>query len=380
VLGFVPILSLLAIGLGALMAYVNGSNDVSKGIATLVGSGTTSYRGALAWGTFWTALGAVSGAWLAGAMVQTFGAGLFVPGTRPTFAAAIAIVVGASVWVLLATRTGLPVSTTHAIVGSLVGVSLVAYGPHAVSWGALVQKIAVPLVASPLVALAIMSALIRVSRRMPAADCACVAIEPLPVTPVMGGGAARPMPTSALPQVRLTVATSAECAAAVPQALSLGLEHLHWLTSGATSFARALNDAPKIVALVLAASALAGGATQRPEMVFSVVALGMVVGSTVGGRRVTAVLAERVTPMDHREGFLANATTAALVGAGAVFGLPMSTTHVASSAIIGIGVNGAAGQTNRRTVRDMLLAWLVTLPVSALLGIAAFEVARHWAP
>lgn len=373
-------LVLIAIGLGALLAYVNGSNDVSKGIATLVGSGTTGYSSALAWGTFWTGAGALAGAWLAGEMLRTFGEGLFVPGTMPMFAAAIATMLGAGVWVLLATRTGLPVSTTHAIVGSLAGVALVAYGPHAVSWGTLVQKIAVPLVASPLVALGTMSALIRASRRTPAPDCACVAIQSAPVTVAMAGGQVRPALTSGLPQVRLTVAHSAECAASVPQALSLRLEHLHWLTSGATSFARALNDAPKIVALVLGASALAGGATRRPEMLFFVVALGMVIGSIVGGRRVTAVLAERVTPMDHREGFLANATTAALVGAGAVFGLPMSTTHVASSAIIGIGLNGAAGQTNRRTVRDMLLAWLVTLPVSALLGIVAFEVARHWAP
>ena len=377
--GFSPILPLLAIGLGAFLAYVNGSNDVSKGIATLVGSGTTSYRRALAWGTFCTGLGALAGTRLAGSMVQTFGNGLFVSGTTPTFAAAIAIISGASVWVLLATRTGLPVSTTHAIVGSLAGVALVAYGPHAVSWGTLVQKIALPLVASPLVALATVSALIRASRRA-LADCACVAIEPAPEAAAIARGEGRPVLTSALPQLRLTVATSAECAAAsVPQALSLRLEYLHWLTSGATSFARALNDAPKIVALLLVASSLAG-AMQGIETLFCVVALGMVVGSFIGGRRVTVVLAERVTPMDHREGFLANATTAALVGAGAVFGLPMSTTHVASAAIIGIGVNGAAGQTNGRTVRDMILAWLVTVPVSALFGIGASEVARVWAP
>ncbi|MFL5312600.1 MAG: inorganic phosphate transporter [Myxococcales bacterium] len=367
-------LLLIATGVGALVAYVNGANDVSKGIATLVGSGTTSYRGALAWGTFWTGLGALAGAWLAGAMLQTFGEGLFVPGTTPTFAAAIATMLGAGVWVLVATRTGLPVSTTHAIVGSLAGVALVAYGPQAVNWETLVQKIAVPLVASPLVALATVSLLIRASVRTPAPDCACVAIEPMPSVAMTGEEASAAL-ASALPQVRFTVARSAECAANVPQALSLRIEHLHWVTSSATSFARALNDAPKIVALMLGASALAGGATQRREMLFFVVALGMVTGSIVGGRRVTAVLAERVTPMNHREGLLANATTAALVGAGAIFGLPMSTTHVASSAIIGIGVSRAGGQTNRRTVRDMLLAWLVTLPASALLGIAVFELA-----
>src|SRR5213076_2540216 len=98
------------------------------GIATLVGSGTSSYRGALAWGTFWTGAGALAGAWVSGEMLRTFGEGLFVPGTTPMFAAAIASMLGAAVWVLLATRLGVPVSTTHAIVGSLAGVALVAYG------------------------------------------------------------------------------------------------------------------------------------------------------------------------------------------------------------------------------------------------------------
>src|SRR2546425_3609622 len=268
-LGFFPTSSLLAIGLGAFMAYGNGSNDVSKGIATLVGSGTTSYRRALAWGTFCTGLGALAGARLAGSMVQTFGNGVFVSGTTPTFAAAIAILFGASICVLLATRTGLPVSTTHAIVGSLAGVSLVAYGPQAVSWGTLMQKIALPLVASPLVALAIVSVLIRASRRS-VADCACVTIEPVPAAAALARGEGHPVLTSALPQVRLTVATSAECADSVPEALGLRLEYLHWLTSAATNFARALNDAPKIVALLLVASSVTG-AMQRVETLFSVV-------------------------------------------------------------------------------------------------------------
>src|SRR3954462_836834 len=114
--------ALLATALGALIAFVNGANDVSKGIATLVGSGTTTYRRALAWAAVWTGFGAISGAWLAGAMVQTFGGGFLVAGTVPTFAAAVAAVSGASVWVLLATRIGAPVSTTHALLGSLAGV------------------------------------------------------------------------------------------------------------------------------------------------------------------------------------------------------------------------------------------------------------------
>src|SRR5574341_2106293 len=139
----------LVVGLAALLAYANGTNDVSKGIATLVGSGTTDIRRALAWGTLWTAVGGLCGAVFAGAMLATFGNGLVTPGTPPTFAAALAVLVGAGGWVLLATRTGLPVSTTHALLGSLVGVLLLSHGPDGVRWSALGSKIFLPLLLSP---------------------------------------------------------------------------------------------------------------------------------------------------------------------------------------------------------------------------------------
>jgi len=108
------------VALGVLIAYVNGSNDVSKGIATLAGSGLTNYRRAILWGTVWTGLGGFAGALLAGAMVGTFGKGLLTSGIVPTFSAAVATILGAGAWVAFVTSAGLPVSTTHAIVGSPV--------------------------------------------------------------------------------------------------------------------------------------------------------------------------------------------------------------------------------------------------------------------
>lgn len=317
-----------ALGFG--LAYVNGANDVSKGIATLVGSGVTDYRRAIRWGALWTTAGALLAAGLARAMVGTFGSGILAVGTAPTFAAAAATLAGAALWVLFATRTGLPVSTTHAIVGAIVGVASVAYGVEGVRWGALGAKILVPLLVSPLVALAAVVILVRVAPRA----------RP----PLAGAAGAR-----------------VSCAAERPHALRLTLDHLHWLTSGATSFARGLNDAPKIVALVLAASALAGpGVLSQAPALFALVAGGMLAGSLTAGRRVTRVLAERVTSMGHRQGFVANLVISALVTAGATLGLPMSTTHVASGGIIGAGARRAS--LNRRTLRDLALAWAVTLP------------------
>jgi PiT family inorganic phosphate transporter len=102
----------------------------------------------------------------------------------------------------------------------------------------------------------------------------------------------------------------------------------------------------------------------------------MVAGSLVGGLRVTRVLAEKVTRLDHQEGFIANLVTSTLVGAAAFHGLPLSTTHVSSGAILGAGAQKGRGGIDWRTVRGMLLAWLVTVPSAAALGMAIYGIIK----
>ncbi len=376
-----PIL-LLVVAAGAAIAYVNGQNDVSKGIATLIGSGVTGYRRAVLWGSLWTGVGGFAGAALAGAMLGTFGGGLLAAGTEPELAAALAVILGAAAWVLIATRTGLPVSTTHAIVGALCGVGLVAFGAAGVQWSAVQHKLALPLLLGPVAALALTSVLMRLVRRgrrsAEVADCLCVG-EPV-VAPgvVLPGGAAGAVALRVAPAVAsltsaLVIAPRATCADASPS-VRVTIDHLHWLTSGATSFARGMNDAPKIVALALAAAAMAGGGPPTGAW-FAIVVVAMVGGSLAGGLRVTRVLAEKVTRMDHQEGFVANLVTSVLVGAGAVYGLPLSTTHVSTGAIVGAGTT-RRGAVRWATVRTLLAAWVVTLPLAAGLGIAAYAALR----
>jgi PiT family inorganic phosphate transporter len=359
---------------GGLVAYFNGANDVSKGIATLVGSGLTNYRAAILWGTVCTGLGGLFGALLASAMVKTFGNGLLANGTVPTFVAALATILGASAWVAIATRTGLPVSTTHAILGSIAGVATIAYGSHGIRWSSLLGKIALPLLLSPVLALALTLIAIRVLRTVQRrflgeADCACATLElsPIPGGIAMDGTAAADL---VLRSIGVKMAKKEECATDRTTFFGISTHHLHWFTSGATSFARGMNDAPKMVAIVLAAAILHGKLQIRPGA-FVLVTLGMVAGSWLAGRRVTKVWAEKITPMDHWDGFLANAVTAALVMPGAALGLPMSTTHVSSGSIIGIGLQNKTG-VHWKTVRDMLLAWVITLPVAGALGVLIY--------
>lgn len=372
------VMTLGLVGLGFGLAYVNGANDVSKGIATLVGSGVANYRRAILWGALWTAVGGLLGAVFAKAMVATFGSDLLASSTTPTVDAALATLFGATAWVFIATRSGLPVSTTHAIVGSIMGVGAAAYGLEGIRWEILGGKIFLPLLLTPLVSLLAVSVLLRLTRPRSHtgesdADCLCAEIEPVIMVRAAGVNAASAL-TSSAGELRFSTGKSETCAADHPRALRLSLDHLHWLTSGAASFARGMNDGPKIVALVVAAATLQGSATFASPMLFVLVTCGMALGSVVAGRRVTHVLAEKVTPMDHREGFIANLVTAGLVTTGATLGLPMSTTHVSSGGIVGAGA--ARRSLNRRTLRDIALAWVITLPGAALLGVAAYALGK----
>ena len=103
-------LSLLAFALVFALAFANGANDVSKAIATLVGSGITDYRSAIAWGTAWTMVGAALAAFVASAMIKTFSHGLVQTRTIIEPAVTLAVLTGAMAWVLFALRTGVPLA------------------------------------------------------------------------------------------------------------------------------------------------------------------------------------------------------------------------------------------------------------------------------
>ncbi|HEX8154590.1 MAG TPA: inorganic phosphate transporter, partial [Thermoanaerobaculia bacterium] len=128
--------------------------------------------------------------------------------------------------------------------------------------------------------------------------------------------------------------------------------------------------APKIIALGIAAAA-AAGISQRAFYVLLAAAMGM--GSYFAGRRVTETLAQKVVRLSPSNGFAANLVTSILVGAASRFALPVSTTHVSSGAIIGIGLSDGGG-VRWRMVTEMILAWLVTLPASAIIAAIVYKL------
>jgi PiT family inorganic phosphate transporter len=369
--------SALALLLVLGLAYANGTNDVSKAIATLVGSGVTDYRTAILWGTIWTTVGAAVSGVVAGAMLNTFSTGLIQPGVTAPPALADAVLVGAIAWVLVASRTGLPVSTTHALTGALVGAGLVAIGSDGLTWSAVTQKIALPLLLSPVLALSlslVMHPVIRFIAGRWEGTCLCVMPESRALVTIDERGNTRTLFQASTPG-QPVVAVPSQCDRDGLRGMTIGLDTIHWISSGLTSLARGVNDAPKILAMLLLGGALASWPNEIMKgAAFAGAALAMGLGSFIGGYRVTEVMAEKVTRMDDVEGLSANVTTSSLVLVTATMGLPVSTTHVSSSAIIGIGLLKGLKAVRWTTVRDMVLAWIVTLPVAGILAALAYLI------
>ena len=128
------ILTLLTILCVAGVAWANGANDVSKGVATLVGSRLASYRRGLSWGTAWTVAGALAALAFTSALVATFSTGLVAGSFSQSSLFPLSVAAGAFAWVLIASRTGLPVSTTHSLAGAIVGTAIAAAGVRGVEW------------------------------------------------------------------------------------------------------------------------------------------------------------------------------------------------------------------------------------------------------
>ena len=368
-------LPVLTFSLVLVLAFANGTNDLSKAIATLVGSGVTNYRTAIVWGTFWTIVGAAIAAFVATAMVKTFSGGFFQPDLVVPSTLAPAILSGTCLWILFASMTGLPVSTTHALTGSLVGAGLLAFGSDGLIWATVSKKIALPLLLSPFLALGLsffIHAPIKLIAKRWEGLCVCVMPSHRALVTIDAQGCTRTLFQAGSIGVPVASVPS-QCDRAGLSGPTIGLDSVHWLSSGLTSLARGINDAPKIAAMLMLGSSAASWPSQALQVLaFAGVATAMGIGSYWGGRRVTEVLAEKVTEMNHAEGLSGNLTTSSLVLVSGTFGLPVSTTHVSSSAIIGIGLLRGQSSIRWATVRDMVLAWIVTLPVAAILACLTY--------
>ena len=353
-----------------LLAYANGANDNFKGVASLYGSGTCGYRRALGWATITTMAGSVAAVFLASALLRNFSGKGLVPDAlvqSPTFVLAVAF--GAGGTVLLATFHGFPISTTHGLTGALVG-SGVAAGIGQVDFAVLGKTFVVPLLLSPLLAVVTGGLLylflkgLRKASGVEAETCVCVGNEWVPVSESSGAACAENAFT-------VTVDSSPECQRRYQGRLfgvdaKSSIDVLHFLSAGAVSFARGLNDTPKIAALLLVTGAWSS------QWYLICVAIAIALGGLLNSRRVAHTMSHKLTDMNPGQGLAANLSTALLVTTASLHGMPVSTTHVSVGSLLGMGA--VTRQAKWKTVLPVLASWVITLPVAALLAAASYLI------
>ena len=355
------------------LAYSNGANDNFKGVASLYGSRTATYGTSLGWATITTFAGSISSIFVAQALLKKFSGKGLVPDTLvASNHFLLAVVLGAAFTVILATVTGFPVSTTHGLTGALVGAGVLAVGGQ-VNFAALRKSFLVPLLFSPVLAI-LLGALIYIALRFFRLTFGvtkewrlCVGSEERV--------AAMPQPASALsrqqtsPEYSVMVAEAGACAeryagSFVGIRAQQIMDAAHFLSAGVVCFARSLNDTPKMVAMLLIVKAL------DIRWGFVAVAVMMAIGGLIHSRKIAETMSRKLTEMNHGQGFSANFCTGILVILASVFGLPVSTTHVAVGSLFGIGLT--TGKANPRVMMGIVLSWIITLPCAAAISAAAY--------
>ena len=356
------------------LAYANGANDNFKGVATLFGSETISYKIAIWWATLTTFAGSIASIALADALLKNFsGKGLVPAAIANTDQFHIAVALGAGLTVILATITGFPISTTHSLTGALTGAGLMAIGKD-LNFAALGKSFFIPLLVSPLIAI-VLGAIIygtfrslRLILGINKAWCICAGNKQELVPVAVAANNSNILQAVITPDIAID--TTEKCQQKyVGKFWGIDSQKLvdicHFISAGVVSFARGLNDTPKIVALLLTVSAFSiqGG--------MLAVGLGMAIGGLLNAKKVATTVSKKITTLNAGKGLSANLVTGFLVIFASRLGVPVSTTHVSVGSIFGVGVISKSAHIN--VFSQVLGSWFLTLPIAAIAsGITYF--------
>jgi PiT family inorganic phosphate transporter len=325
-------LALLAvvIAVALLFDFLNGFNDSANVVATIVASNAMSAHGALAL----AALANLAGPFLFGvAVAQTVGAEVVEP-RAVSIAVVIAALVAASVWNVTAWYFGIPVSSSHALVGGIVGAAAAGAGVDVIRVAG-VWKIVISLLVSPVLGLAVAVVLMQAMRFL------------------------------------LQRATPG---------VQRHLLRAQLLTGSAVALSHGSNDAQKTMG-VIALALLALGFTQRfvvPWWVVVASAAMIALGTATGGWRIVRTLGARFYRIRPLDALVSQAASAAVILGASAVGGPVSSTHVVSMTILGAGAAERKSKVRWALLGDMAIAWVLTMPATALVAAPLFFAADAW--
>ena len=402
----------LACVFGLFMAWGIGANDVANAISTSVGSRALTIGQAI----LIAAVFEFAGAYLAGGEVtDTIRKGMIntdlLEGRGDMLAnGMLAALLAAGTWLLVASWFGWPVSTTHSIVGAIVGFAVYALGMEAVYWPK-VGSIAASWVVSPMLAGTVSLALFFSVQKLvlDTADPFRAAIRWVPVYIALTGFIiALVTLLKGLKHVGLELSAVESYGVAGAFGALLGIgggvavrrirfdpgldKDFHYanvervfgvlmiITACAMAFAHGSNDVANAVGPVAAVVSViqSGGGIDEtalvPAWVLLLGAVGIVIGLLTMGRRVIATVGSRITDLTPSRGFAATLAAAAVVVVASGTGLPISTTHTLVGAVLGVGLARGIAALNLSVVRTIFLSWIVTLPAGALLTVVFYTV------
>jgi PiT family inorganic phosphate transporter len=326
-------LTLLAIvALALVFDYINGFHDTANAIATSVSTRALRPEHAILLSAVANFAGALTGT----AVAKTVAAGIVVaPDGHDGQVVVAGALVGATIWNLVTWRLGIPSSSSHELIGGLIGAVTVASGVGAWQVDGIFYKVLVPLVASPIIGLA--------------------------------GG-------FGLMVVLLNVFQKAN-----PHTLNGAFRRLQLLSASYMAFGHGSNDAQKTMGIMTLAL-VAAGVLQKPDVpvwVILIAASAISLGTAAGGWRIIRTMGQRVVKLDPVHGFAAETTAATIILTASHFGVPVSTTHVISSAILGVGSSDRFSAVRWGIAGNIVVAWILTIPASGLMAGAVYALLRQ---
>jgi len=313
--------------LAVLFDYINGFHDTANAIATSVATRALRPEYALLMAAFFNFFGAFAGT----AVAKTIGAGLVDEKTTSQVIVAAALL-GAITWNLITWRLGLPSSSSHALIGGLLGATAIAVGTGAFKWDGIINKVLVPLVSSPIVGF-VGAFLLMVSLLW-----------------IFNGQSRKGMASL--------------------------FRRLQVFSAAYMAFAHGSNDAQKTMGIITLALFSAGviPTTDVPVWVIVVAASAISLGTATGGWRIMRTMGQKVVKLEPVHGFAAETTAATVLLVTARLGMPVSTTHVISSAIMGVGSSKGLHGVHWGVARRILIAWVLTIPASAFIGALVWVI------
>src|SRR5256714_15511617 len=307
--------------------FINGFHDAANSIATVVGTRVLTPKRAVAWAAFFNFVAAFA---LDTKVAQTIGKGIVDPKVVDPFLV-LAGLLGAIAWNLLTWWFGLPSSSSHALIGGLVGAALAASGEQGVLWHGLAHKVVIPAL----------------------------------VAPVLAFGAAF-----------LLLLLIYWVFMRITRGVANRGFRLGQLASGTfVAFTHGANDAQKTMGVIALALFANGNLKEFEIPVWVKIAAGLSIaaGTYVGGWRIMRTLGQRLYKIEPESGFAAQAAAGATIYAATKYGYPLSTTHVISGAVLGAGATQRLSAVRWGVAGNIVVAWMLTI-----LAAAAVAAALYW--